>query len=79
MRDLLRVIGRTVMILLALAAVALLCWLLLGPPRLERLYARDEIARFRPTAGHGIGQLLGEASLLALVAYAARRWFKVRL
>jgi len=64
---------------LAAVVVALAIYLCLGPPTPARLYWHDELARFSPTWGHGLGQLVGEAMLTALIAYAARRWLRVRL
>lgn len=52
---------------------------LMGPARPERVYHQDEVARFRPTGGHGLGQLAGETLLVVLSAWAARRWMQVRL
>ena len=68
-----------VVILLAASFEMLAIYRALGHPTIARLYAQDEIARFRPTAGHGLGQFLGESMLTALVVYAARRWFRVRI
>jgi hypothetical protein len=67
-------------VLLCLAlAVAGVVLILLGPPTMARGYHQDEIARFAPTAGHGVGQFLGESFLVGLVAYVGRRWLRVRL
>lgn len=70
---------RIFLVALAAAMVVALAWWLVGAPNMSRIYPRNEVTRFRPTAGHGVGQFLGESFLLALVAYAARRWFRVRL
>lgn len=74
-----RVVVRTALVLLVAAAVAGIAFLRLGPPTLAREYRQNEIARFAPTLGHGIGQLVGETFLMVLVAYAGRRWLGVRL
>ena len=71
--------GRTLAILAAAAAVGVTIYVWLGPPSLARLYGQDEIARFAGSHGRGVGQFLGEAGLLALFAYAGRRWLRVRL
>jgi hypothetical protein len=75
----LRSLGRAFAIVLAGLVVALLALLWLGPPTSERLYGRNELARFAPTWGHGLGQLVGETLITILVVYAARRWLRVRL
>jgi hypothetical protein len=61
------------------AGVAWLAFLLVGAPSPARVYRQNEIAGFAPTAGHGLGQLLGEGLLLVLFAYAGRRWLRIRL
>lgn len=72
-------VSRTATIIIAVGIIAYAIYILLGPPTLNRIYEQDEIARFTPTAGHGIGQFTGEAFLIALVAYVARRWLRVGL
>lgn len=72
-------IGRGLLIGVAALAIALPIYWMLGPPTTARLFGRDEFARFAPTWGHGLGQLVGEALLTIGIVYAARRWFKVRL
>lgn len=74
-----RLAGRSIALLGAAAVVALGAYAVLGPPSPARRFMRDEIARFRPTLGHGVGQLAGEAMLICLAAYAGRRWLGVRL
>lgn len=71
--------GRSVVLLGAAGVVGLGAYAVLGPPSPARRFMRDEIARFAPTAGHGLGQLAGEAMLVCLVAYVGRRWLGVRL
>jgi hypothetical protein len=73
------VIRRTFLILIAAALVGLAAFALLGWPSLTREYHRDEIARFKPGVVHGVVQFGGEAMLVALVAYAGKRWLRVRL
>lgn len=75
----LRWLLRATIVGLAAASVAAAALLTLGPPSLARAYQQNEIARFAPTVGHGIGQFLGETFLLALVAYVGRRWLRIRL
>jgi len=74
-----RTAARAIVIILAAGAVAGVVYLLVGAPEAAREYRQDEVARFAPTLAHGLGQLAGEAFLLALVVYASRRWCKVRL
>ena len=79
-RRLVRDLLRATCILSAAGAVAAVAFLWLGPASIEREYhVRNEAKRFTPTVGHGMGQLLGEALLLAVVAYSGRRWLRVRL
>jgi len=77
--SLLIALGRSVIVLVAAGAVAALAYAFLGRPSLAREYRQNEIARFTPTVGHGLGQFAGEAALLAAFAYAGRRWLRVRL
>jgi len=74
-----RLIARVVCLCVAAAVIAAVPYFLLGPPSPAREYRRNEIARFSPTAGHGIGQLAGEGLLLVGVAYVGRRWLRIRL
>ena len=74
-----RWIARATAICLTAGAIALLLYLWVGPPSPARLYRQDEVARFSPTAGHGIGQLAGETVLLTCIAVVGRRWFRIRL
>ena len=79
-RSFARIVAGVAWILVATSGIVsgLLLWL--GPPTATREYrVRSEIARFVPTAGHGLVQLGGETFLLILVAYIARRWLRVRL
>ncbi|HKV74868.1 MAG TPA: hypothetical protein VJN95_10150 [Gemmatimonadales bacterium] len=75
----LRWVLRATVVGLAAGVVAALVFLALGPPTRARIYETDEIARFSPTLGHGLVQFCGETFLLAVVAYFARRWLRVRL
>lgn len=72
-------LGRSVLVLLAVGVVAASAFAFLGPPSLTREYRQNEIARFAPTAGHGLVQFGGEAALLGVFAYVGRRWLRVRL
>jgi len=64
--------GATALVVVALRTV-------MGPARVERLYRQDEVKRFHPTGGHGLGQLAGETFLVVLCAWGARRWLRVKL
>ena len=70
---------RISILFLAAAIIALALYGIVGKPSLARLYSENEIARFHPSIGHGIGQFLGEAFLLVVVAFVARKWLRVRL
>lgn len=72
-------LARVTIVIVVTLTEGVVIYLLLGPPSPERLYAQDEIARFVPTVGHGIGQFAGETFLVAMVAYVGNRWLKVRL
>ena len=75
-----RVLSRVACIILSASAIAGAVCLWLGPPAMAREYrVKSEIARFAPTVGHGLLQLGGETFLLILVAYAGRRWLRIRL
>jgi len=45
----------------------------------RRYHVKNEIGRFSPTVGHGLLQIGGETFLLIVIAYAGRRWLRVRL
>jgi len=64
---------------LATSVVSILLYSLIGKPSLARLYNHNEIARFNPSLGHGLVQFLGEAFLVAIVAFTARRWLRIKL
>ena len=75
-----RLAARAAWVTLAGFAIAGAVLLWLGPPALAREYhVKNEIARFTPTVGHGLLQFVGETFLLILVAYAGRRWLRIRL
>jgi len=67
--------------LVSLVSVLLAAGLVLifGPPDLSRLSTGNEIARFAPTFWHGVIQFFSQQVLIALVVYAGRNWFKIRL
>jgi hypothetical protein len=73
------IIFRICILIIAAGVVASVLYSMLGQPSLKRLYAQDEIARFKPSLGHGIGQFLGEAFLITLYAFVARKWLRIRL
>lgn len=66
-------------LLLATSLVSFILYRIIGEPSITRLYSQNEIARFNPSLGHGIVQLFGEAFLLAIVAFIARKWLRIRL
>lgn len=71
--------ARTLMIAAALAVVAGGMYLIDGPPMSSRAVRQNEIARFAPSVGRGLTQLLGETALLALATGVARLGLKIRL
>ena len=73
------VLLRISILILATGVVALLLYSIVGKPSLQRLYNHNEIARFTPTPGHGMGQFFGEAFLIALYVFVARKWLRIRL
>ncbi|HET9826629.1 MAG TPA: DUF4405 domain-containing protein [Chitinophagaceae bacterium] len=66
-------------LILAASLVSFVLYSIIGEPSITRLYSQNEIARFKPSFGHGIVQLFGEAFLLAIVAFIARKWLRIRL
>jgi len=70
---------RTILIGVAVLVIVVPLRTMMGPARLNRLYRQDEVARFRPGIGHGLGQLAGETGLVLLFAWVGRRWMRVRL
>jgi len=66
-------------LILATGLISIVLYNIIGKPSLTRLYNQNEIARFYPSLGHGIVQFLGEAFLLAIVAFIARKWLRIRL
>jgi len=70
---------RLILIGIATLVIAVPLRVAMGPARLDRVYHQDEIARFHPTAAHGLGQLAGETFLVVLCAWAGRRWMRVKL
>jgi len=73
------IFGRIIILILATGFVSLVWYSVIGKPSIARLYNHDEIARFHPSVGHGLVQFLGEAFLLAIVAFIARKWLRIRL
>ena len=72
-------IMRMAMLLLAVAVVAGAMYAINGAPSSRRRVRQNEIARFAPTVGHGLGQFIGETGLVVLAAWFARRALNVRL
>lgn len=70
---------RVGILIAATALISIILYSILGKPSLTRLHNQNEIARFYPSFGHGIVQFLGEAFLLAIVAFIARKWWRIRL
>jgi hypothetical protein len=70
---------RSALVFIAATIVGATVFLKLGPPTVTRVYRQDEVARFAGSPARGVGQFAGEAMLLCLVAYASRRWLRVRL
>lgn len=71
--------GRTFLIAAAAGGIAAVLRIAMGPARLSRVYHQDEILRFHPTVGHGLGQFVGETFLVVCCAWIARRWMRVKL
>ena len=74
-----RMIVRICILIAAAGIVASVLYGLLGPPSLKRLYVQNEIARFKPRLGHGLGQFIGETFLIAIYAFVARKWLRIKL
>lgn len=72
-------VRRSALIIVAAALIGLATFALIGRPSLNREHHQNEIARFTPQAGHGLGQFAGETMLVAIIAYAGKRWLRVRL
>jgi len=70
---------RTSIIIGAACIVSFALYGILGRPSVDRLYDHDEVARFKPTLGHGIIQFLGETFLIAMCAFIARKWLRIKL
>lgn len=72
-------LGWTALVLVAITFVAFGAFTILGPPSASRIYFQNEIARFSPTVGHGLGQFMGETFLTAVVVYIGHKWLRIRL
>ena len=72
-------IKRIGILILVVGLVSLILYNVIGEPSVARLHNQNEIARFRPTLDHGLIQLVGETFLIAIVAFVARKWLRVRL
>lgn len=73
------ILVRIGILILATFLISIVLYSIIGKPSITRLYDQNEIARFYPSLGHGIVQFLGEAFLLAIVAFIARKWLRIRL
>ena len=73
------ILSRMGIIIFAAALIAFAVYGMLGKPSVTRLQNRNEIARFSPTLDHGMIQFFGEAFLIAIVAFIARKWLRVKL
>jgi len=73
------ILMRIGILLLATSLVSFVLYRIIGEPSITRLHSQNDIARFNPSLGHGIVQLVGEAFLLAIVAFIARKWLRIRL
>ena len=73
------ILVRVGILILAIGLISIVLYSIIGKPSLNRLYNQNEIARFYPSLGHGIVQFLGEAFLLFIVAFIARKWLRIRL
>ncbi|HEX3165888.1 MAG TPA: DUF4405 domain-containing protein [Chitinophagaceae bacterium] len=73
------ILVRIGILILATGLISIVLYSIIGEPSFRRLYNQNEITRFYPTLGHGIVQFLGEAFLLAIVAFIARKWLRIRL
>lgn len=70
---------RAGILILATSLVSFVLYGIIGKPSITRLYSQNEIARFNPSLSHGVVQLFGEAFLVAIVAFIARKWLRIRL
>ena len=73
------IVLRTSVLLCAMGIVALALYMIIGDPSLKRLNNQNEIARFTPTLGAGVRQFVGETLIIALYAFVARKWLRVKL
>ena len=76
---LISILVRIGILILVTGLISLVLYCIIGEPSLTRLYSQNEIARFNPSLSHGLVQLFGEAFLLAIVAFIARKWLRIRL
>jgi hypothetical protein len=77
--NVMKTLVRIGILILATGLISIVLYSIIGKPSLARLYTQNEIARFYPSFGHGIVQLLGETLLLVVVAFIARKWLRIRL
>jgi cytochrome b len=70
---------RALAVLLVATLVVAAAWIAVGPPTPARRYPQRESARYAGSPLRGVAELVGEAALLAVVAYGGRRWLRIRL
>ena len=73
------ILMRIGILLIATSLVSVVIYSIIGEPSLARLYNHNEMARFKPGLGHGLIQFTGEALLIFIVAFIARKWLRIRL
>ena len=73
------IVLRTFILIVATGIVASVLYGILGQPSFKRSFSQDEVGRFKPSLGHGIVQILGETFLIALYAFVARKWLRIKL
>jgi uncharacterized protein DUF4405 len=73
------IIVRIGIIVLAAGLISIALYSIIGAPSLANMYRQNEIARFSPSPGHGLGQFFGETFLIAVVVFIARKWLRLRI
>ena len=67
------------LIIFAAVVISSLGYLVLGAPVMTRVYAENEIARFRANPISGTVQVIGSIISIFILAYISWRWLRVRL
>jgi len=67
------------LIIFVAAIITSLEYLVLGAPVITRVYAENEIARFRVNPISGTAQVIGSIMSIFILAYISWRWLRVRL